>query len=203
MPLGRYIPVDGAYVIAILVRPYIVKLKAGTFEYRSEIALHLAVDGLANAYFVPAEFLKQRLHTGARKNIDLYVLCRMNWKSGAAGENIMGLLAGITLLVVQSCAPDRPPGVLSEQEMVNVLMEIYQSEEKISLANIPYDSITKISPVIRQRILKRVNITDSVFSISMDYYMKHPNDLDRIYGALIDSLSFREHRMPTPDALPR
>ncbi len=127
----------------------------------------------------------------------------MNWKSVAAAERLMGLLAGMILLGVQSCAPDRPPGVLSEEEMVSVLMEIYQSEEKISLANIPYDSVTKISPVIRQRILKRVNITDSVFSISMDYYMRRPKDLDRIYGALTDSLSFREHRMPTPDALPR
>ncbi|MCK6617651.1 MAG: DUF4296 domain-containing protein [Cyclobacteriaceae bacterium] len=93
--------------------------------------------------------------------------------------------------------------MLNEQEMVKVLMEIYLDEEKISRASIPYDSVTRISPVIRQRILSRLNVSDSVFKTSMEYYMARPQVLERMYGALIDSLSFREYRMPTPDAAPR
>ncbi len=87
--------------------------------------------------------------------------------------------------------------------MVHVLMEIYMDEEKISRAYIPYDSVSRISPLIRQRILNRVNIPDSVFKASMEYYMARPQALDRIYGVLIDSLSFREHRMPAPNVAPR
>jgi cAMP phosphodiesterase len=102
-----------------------------------------------------------------------------------------------------SCKYKQPEGVLSEQEMVRVLMEIYIDEEKISRAYIPYDSITSISPLIRNRVLARLNLSDSVFMASMDYYMAHPHTLDRIYGALIDSLSLREQRLPNPDAAPR
>lgn len=112
-------------------------------------------------------------------------------------------IALLFVLGLSACKPKQPPGVLNEQAMVKVLMEIYLDEEKISRAYIPYDSVTRISPVIRQRILNRLNVPDSVFKTSMEYYMAHPQVLERIYGALIDSLSFREHRMPVPDAAPR
>ncbi|MFN3839664.1 MAG: DUF4296 domain-containing protein [Cyclobacteriaceae bacterium] len=118
-------------------------------------------------------------------------------------QGYVSILTAMVVISVLSCTPQRPPGVLSEQQMVNVLMEIYQDEEKISRAYIPYDSVTIISPLIRQRILRRVNVTDSVFKISMHYYMLHPKELDRIYGALVDSLSFREQRMLAPDGIPR
>lgn len=87
--------------------------------------------------------------------------------------------------------------------MVKVLMEIYQGEEKITRAAIPYDSVTQLSHLIRQRILVRVNVPDSVFKKSMDYYMTRPQQLDRVYAILVDSLSLREQSLPAPDALPR
>jgi hypothetical protein len=127
------------------------------------------------------------------------MICLPGKLSGYPGLVITRLL----LVLLISCKYEQPTGILSEKEMVHVLMEIYIDEEKISLAYIPYDSVTRISPLIRQRVLGRLNLSDSVFKASMDYYMAHPKVLDRIYAALIDSLSFREQQLPAPDAAPR
>ncbi|MCS6973395.1 MAG: DUF4296 domain-containing protein [Cyclobacteriaceae bacterium] len=86
--------------------------------------------------------------------------------------------------------------ILSESEMVKVLIEMYLGDEKISRASLPYDSVTKISPLIRQRVLARLGIPDSVYLMSMDYYMMHPEKLDKIFGIVVDSLSLREQRTP-------
>ena len=51
--LGRYIPVDCADIIAVLVGANIVKFKTGSLEYGTEIALHVAIDSLAYLDFVP------------------------------------------------------------------------------------------------------------------------------------------------------
>lgn len=119
------------------------------------------------------------------------------------GPIAIALISFTALLTLYSCRSDRPSGILSEQEMVKVLMEIYQGEEKITRAAIPYDSVTQLSHLIRQRILVRVNVPDSVFKKSMDYYMTRPQQLDRVYAILVDSLSLREQSLPAPDALPR
>lgn len=115
----------------------------------------------------------------------------------------MRILWIVLIVTAWSCKPKLPAGVLSEPDMVKVLMEIYIGEEKISRAAIPYDSVTRLSPLLRQRILNRINIPDSVFKKSMDYYMANPKQLERIYTVLVDSLSLREQSMPATNALPR
>lgn len=104
------------------------------------------------------------------------------------------VLLGTTALT--ACRKSKPDTILSESDMVRVLLEMHLADEKISRAYIPYDSISKISPLIRERVLQRVGIADSVYQKSMEYYMSHPEKLDKIYGILVDSLSLREQRTP-------
>lgn len=52
---GRNVPVYGTDIVAILIRAYIVELQSGSLEDRTKIALHMAVDSLADLYFVLAK----------------------------------------------------------------------------------------------------------------------------------------------------
>jgi len=101
------------------------------------------------------------------------------------------------LLVTTCCQPDRPKGVLTEREMVRVLTRIYLAEEKISRASIHYDSVKRILPYFREQIFEDVGVEDSVFRESWNYYLDHPDRLEAIYTALIDSLNLKEQGSPT------
>jgi hypothetical protein len=54
--------VDAADVIAILVRSHVIKLEPSSLKNGVEVALHLAVDGLAYLYLVIPQLLKQVAH---------------------------------------------------------------------------------------------------------------------------------------------
>jgi hypothetical protein len=109
-------------------------------------------------------------------------------------------LIGFALIfLLPACAPDKTPaGVLSEQEMVKILAEIYLAEEKTERAGIPYDSARKIFPKFEAKIYEKMSVSDSVFLKSMEYYKAHPKKLDYIYSALVDSLNLQAQREPAP-----
>jgi hypothetical protein len=102
---------------------------------------------------------------------------------------------GLMAMVALGCSPERPKQELSETEMVRVLTEIYQYEEKINRLNQPRDSAEKIFAQASPAIFQRIGIPDSVFRTSYDYYLHRPEDLARIYSVVVDSLSLREQRL--------
>jgi hypothetical protein len=97
----------------------------------------------------------------------------------------------------------RPKGILSEKEMVSVLAEIYLVEEKVGRMGIARDSIDKIFYQFKNRIFSNVGVSDSVFIRSMNYYMEHPDKLEQIYTALVDTLSFRAQAAVVLDSAKR
>lgn len=105
---------------------------------------------------------------------------------------IMGLL-----LIVFSCSDGESvdSSVLTEAQMVKVLTELYLSEQKINRIGLPRDSseyhFNRLKPVI----FKNAGVADSVFKRSFDYYMDRPKSMERIYTAVVDSLSLMEQRL--------
>jgi hypothetical protein len=110
------------------------------------------------------------------------------------GSFYKGFIFLITVSTL-SCSHERPNEVLTEADMVRVLTEIYQYEEKVNRLNQPRDSAEKIFELASPAIFQRIGIPDSVFRISYDYYINHPEELDRIYSVVVDSLSLREQRL--------
>ena len=101
------------------------------------------------------------------------------------------------LVLVLSCTKhDKPPeGVLSRDEMVNVLSELYIVEQKISTLGVKRDSLVQIFDSMKGRVFEKVGITDSVFRKSLNFYIDHPEVLEGVYTSLIDSLNLREQRV--------
>lgn len=102
----------------------------------------------------------------------------------------------LTIGLLFSCqSRDRTPaGILSQGEMVQVLADIYVSEEKVSSLNLAHDSAQAVSDVFRAKVLENVSMTDSVFKKSFDYYMDRPAEMEVIYTILVDTLQLREQR---------
>jgi cAMP phosphodiesterase len=78
--------------------------------------------------------------------------------------------------------------------MVQYLTELYVVEGKIHRLGLSSDSSLEVFSKMHQKMAEKTGIPDSVFRRSLQYYAQHPVELDRIYGALVDSLNLKEQR---------
>jgi hypothetical protein len=105
-------------------------------------------------------------------------------------KNILSILI---LVAVASCTPNsKPDNLLSEDEMVNVLIDIHMTEGLASSLPIFYDSSQVIYALLEREIFIEHDVPDSVFTSSMIYYLQDPSIMDRIYGRVVDSLVVKE-----------
>jgi hypothetical protein len=110
----------------------------------------------------------------------------------------MGTKYGIflSLAFVFSCgqADLKPADILSQEEMVKVMAEIYVAEEKVNSLALSRDSAAQVFDLVQERIFDATGVPDSVFKKSIDYYTDRPQEMEKIYSVLVDSLQLREQR---------
>lgn len=105
------------------------------------------------------------------------------------------LIISFCLILAVSCGRKRPPqGVLSEDEMVSVLVDIHMAEGFVQSLSIPYDSSRKLYPVLEKEIFEKHGITDSIYIVSLKYYLRDAAKMEAFYERTIDSLAVREKR---------
>jgi|SRR5680860_172447 len=85
-----------------------------------------------------------------------------------------------------------PEGILSEDKMVEVLVDIHMAEGMASSLPIPFDSSKRIYPLLEKEIFLKHQITDSVFMESFQYYLRNSKKMETIYARTIDSLALKE-----------
>lgn len=97
-----------------------------------------------------------------------------------------------------ACGESRvPDGVLSEDKMVEVLIDIHMAEGYVSSFPIHYDSSRRLYPLFETEVFRKHQVPDSVFVESLVYYMRDTRLMNRIYARTIDSLSVIE-KIGTP-----
>ena len=79
--------------------------------------------------------------------------------------------------------------------MVKALTEIYLAEQKINRLGLPRDSAEGEFERFKKRVFEKIEVQDSVFKRSFNYYMDRPRDMEFIFTALVDSLSLMEQRL--------
>jgi hypothetical protein len=105
----------------------------------------------------------------------------------------------IVLLCVSCIESDKSDKtVLTPPQMVEILKEIYLAESKINQRGLARDSSEREFARFKEVIFEKVNVSDSVFKRSFDYYMDRPKEMEMIYTALVDSLSLMEQRFDSP-----
>jgi hypothetical protein len=88
-----------------------------------------------------------------------------------------------------ACSNEKTPeGILSEDKMVEVLIDIHIAEGMVSSFPIHYDSSRVLYPYFENKVFLKHNVPDSVFKKSLEYYMLDLKAMDRIYARTIDSL---------------
>lgn len=96
------------------------------------------------------------------------------------------LFVGIIVLMI-SC-DNRPKGVLSQNEMTNILVEMHKLEGTFSEKS---DSIVTSNDKIPyyNSILSKFNITQAEFDSSIVWYSKNPKKYEKIYSNVITRLT--------------
>jgi hypothetical protein len=104
------------------------------------------------------------------------------------------------LALLGSCGDSDTPRqrILTPSEMVKALTEIYLYEQKVNKLGLPRDSAEVAFEQFKPMIFEKIGVPDSVFKSSFDYYMDRPVEMEKIYSALVDSLSLMEQRLDSP-----
>jgi ATP sulfurylase len=93
-----------------------------------------------------------------------------------------------------SCGHEKAPeGILDEDKMVTVLIDIQLTEGMVSSLPISYDSSQVLYKLMERDIFLKHQVTDSVFTKSMLYYLEDAAKMDRMYARVIDSLVVLEN----------
>lgn len=101
----------------------------------------------------------------------------------------------LSVLLGSACdQAERDPAILSHEEMVKILTEIYLTEQKVNRLGLPRDSAESEFERFKKMVFKKKDISDSLFRKSFDYYMDRPKEMELIYTALVDSLGLMEQR---------
>jgi hypothetical protein len=100
--------------------------------------------------------------------------------------------------VLISCSkPKTPEGILTQPEMVKALMDIYIAEEKVNRLGLQRDSSVELFDSLKLRTFERLELSDSSFKRSLNYYTSRPREMELIYSALVDSLQLKEQKAPS------
>ena len=103
-----------------------------------------------------------------------------------------------TVCMLISCGrPKAPEGILTQPEMVKALMDIYLAEEKVNRLGLQRESATELFDSLKVRTFKKLELSDSTFKRSLNYYVGRPKEMELIYSALVDSLQLREQKAPS------
>lgn len=100
----------------------------------------------------------------------------------------------IFLLAVGCQSGKTPPGVLNKTEYAEYLVNVYVAEAKLNSMAITPDSAMRLFLPFEQSLIQKFQTTDSSIRETYRYYLAHPNDMEQVITAVIDTLNLREQK---------
>ncbi len=75
------------------------------------------------------------------------------------------------------------------------MMEVHLLEAKVNSVPIdPYDSTQAVYEHYEKLLFKDLGISQDQYERSFNYYVDNPNEFEKIYSAVVDSLMAREQK---------
>ena len=81
---------------------------------------------------------------------------------------------------------------MNKEAMVSYLVDLHLAEAGVSNLRLPPDTSEYIFKAFEVELLEKHNISDSTFLLSYNYYLEHPDELQEIYTAVVDSISLKQ-----------
>jgi len=110
---------------------------------------------------------------------------------------ICGLMA---MLALVGCKQKMPPNIIAPDKMKNILYDIHVTDGYISTIAMP-DSSKKVAAAYYKGIYKKYGIDSAKYAESMNYYYKHPQDLDKMYKSIAQRLAKQQKAMEKADSI--
>lgn len=101
----------------------------------------------------------------------------------------------VVLLMSPGCSKEEkvPKHILPSEKMVSILTDVHELEAKVNLLRLEHDSSTLLFKEQQALIFEKHNVSDSLYNMSFDYYMRRVDLMNKIYEAVVDSLSLRKN----------
>ncbi|OEK03662.1 hypothetical protein BFP97_20010 [Roseivirga sp. 4D4] len=102
-------------------------------------------------------------------------------------------------LMVFSCGDKEqiPDNILSEAQMVDLMIDIRIAEGKVSTITLSNDSSAALYKVLEEQVFEDHNIDSTEYITSYNYYLLNPAKFLRITDIVIDSLKVRQQELTT------
>lgn len=103
----------------------------------------------------------------------------------------IALLVSLTVACVKREEP--PPGTLTPEQMVKILIDVHLAEAKAMHFNLrSTDSIHFFYSQLEKDVFKKHRVDTATYRKSFQFYAEHTEYMDEIYQSVIDSLTVRE-----------
>ena len=90
-------------------------------------------------------------------------------------------------------SPEEPQDLIGKEKMIEVMTDVHLLESKINLVPIvPKDSGQLIYNHYESLLFEEHKITKAQYELSFNYYLDNPNEFQKIYDAVVDSLLQKE-----------
>lgn len=97
---------------------------------------------------------------------------------------------------VMSCQkPGSSDSLIEEEKFVQLLVEIYITEARLSNAQINRDSAIRLFVPYEDELFQKYQISEAQLKQTYRYYIDHPDEFGKIYDIVIDSLSLRHQKL--------
>jgi hypothetical protein len=107
----------------------------------------------------------------------------------------LGLILVLSIFLAAACdVKPKPAGVLSKEQYVALLVEVYIAEAKLSQLPVSPDSTMRLYLAHEPDLLRKFSISDTTLQTTYEYFINHPKELEEVFTAVIDTLSLREQR---------
>lgn len=94
----------------------------------------------------------------------------------------------LTFFIITSCKSDEIQDLIGREMMVQILIDMHLVEE--SIKNLKYEKDTLEALFYRKEkdIFDKYNVSEEMYRKSYSYYFFEPEELDKIYEIMLDSL---------------
>ncbi|MCO6375312.1 uncharacterized protein DUF4296 [Roseivirga pacifica] len=104
------------------------------------------------------------------------------------------LLAVAFLLFSCEKEEEIPADILSEEKMVETLIEVRILEGQVVNLTLPLDSAETLYGILEAELFQELDVDSIAYMKSYEYYMTHPAKFERIAEIVIDSLKVRQQK---------